>query len=196
MFESSADYAAFERILADVTQRVPMRILAWCLMPNHWHLVLWPSLDNELSEYMRLVTVTHAQRWHAHRGSAGTGHLYQGRFKSFIVQEDAHFLTVCRYVEANALRAGLVKRAEDWPWCSLSRRHHGAIGAGTWPVPRPNAWTELVNEALPAPEVSAIRTCAQRGAPFGQIDWVAATAVQLGLEATLRRRGRPQLAPA
>jgi putative transposase len=196
IFESSADYAAFERILVETIRRVPMRILAWCLMPNHWHLVLWPRQDDELSEYMRLVTVTHAQRWHANRGSAGTGHLYQGRFKSFIVQEDAHFLTVCRYVEANALRAGLVAKAEEWPWCSLSSRRHSPISVQPWPVPRPNAWTELVNEALPSLDLSTIRICAQRGAPFGQAAWVAATAAKLRLESTLRSRGRPPLAPA
>ena len=125
IFDSAGDYLAFEQILADVQQRVGTRILAWCLMPNHWHLVLWPHRDGELSNFLRLATVIHAQRWHAYRGTAGTGHLYQGRFKAFSVQEDAHFLTVCRYVEANALRAELVARAENWRW--------GACGN---PVPR------------------------------------------------------------
>ena len=93
IFQQETDYVAFENTLAEAQKRVSMRILAWCLMPNHWHLVLWPRLDGELSEYMRLVTLMHTQRWHAHRSSTGTGHLYQGRFKSFAVQHDAHFLT-------------------------------------------------------------------------------------------------------
>ena len=114
IFERPGDYRAFEETLAEVQERIPMRILAWCLMPNHWHLLLWPERDGELSNYMRLVTLTHTQRWHAYRRSAGTGHVYQGRFKSFVVQHDAHFLTVCRYVEGNALRACLVGRAEQW----------------------------------------------------------------------------------
>lgn len=141
IFQSAGDYRAFEEALAEVQGRVPMRLLAWCLMPNHWHLLLWPECDGELSDFMRLVTLTHTQRWHAFRRSAGTGHLYQGRFKSFVVQNDSHFLTVCRYVEANALRANLVRRAEAWRWCSLSPHSHGASGdrprLHEWPVERP-----------------------------------------------------------
>ena len=118
IFHKNSDYEAFERIMVEVQMRIPMRILAWCLMPNHWHLVLWPTFDGQLSEYMRLLTLTHTQRWHAHYQSAGSGHLYQGRFKSFIVESDAYLLIVCRYVEQNPLRAKLVRRAEDWRWSS------------------------------------------------------------------------------
>jgi putative transposase len=88
-------------------------------MPNHWHLLLWPRNDGELSEVMRWITVTHAQRWHAHRQSSGSEPVYQGRFKSFPVQTDEPFLMVARYVERNALRAKLVERAEEWQWSSL-----------------------------------------------------------------------------
>ena len=98
IFEKPADYEAFERILAEGVERYEMRLLAYCLMPNHWHLLVWPQADGDLSRFMAWVTLTHTQRWHAHRGSAGTGHVYQGRFKSFPVQEDEHFYTVCRYV--------------------------------------------------------------------------------------------------
>jgi putative transposase len=104
--------SAFEKILKEAHDRTGVRIAAYCLMPNHWHLLLWPRSDGELSEVMRWITVTHTQRWHAHRHSSGTGPVYQGRFKSFPVQTDEHFITVARYVERNALRAKLVKRAE------------------------------------------------------------------------------------
>lgn len=195
IFDSAGDYLAFEQILADVQQRVGMRILAWCLMPNHWHLVLWPHRDGELSNFLRLSTVTHAQRWHAYRGTAGTGHLYQGRFKAFSVQEDEHFLTVCRYVEANALRAELVARAEDWRWGSLwqSRsKKSGAPEIADWPVPRPSDWNAIVNEAMSPAALKALRVCARRGTPYGRKDWADATARRLGLESTLRSRGRPK----
>ena len=125
MFRKEADYLAFETIMAEARERVDMRILAWCLMPNHWHLVLWPRDDGDLSAFTGWLTLTHTQRWHAHRKSAGTGHLYQGRFKSFPMQDDEHFLTVCRYVERNALRAKLVRRAEAWRWGSLFAYAHG-----------------------------------------------------------------------
>jgi putative transposase len=195
IFEREADYLAFERVLAEAQDRVPMRILAWCLMPNHWHLVLWPRRDGDLSEYMRRVTLTHAQRWHAHRATAGTGHVYQGRFKSFVVQKDAHFLTVCRYVERNALRANLVQRAEDWRWSSLCRTHHREtaelLRAAPGPVTRPRNWVAYVNQSGTAAEIEAVRHSVRRGVPYGQPKWTNRTAKLLGLESTLRPRGRP-----
>src|SRR5438094_767649 len=113
LFDKPADYMAFEKILNEAHERTAIRIAVYCLMPNHWHLVLWPRDDGELSEVMRWITVTHTQRWHAHRQSFGSGPVYQGRFRSFPVQTDEHFLTVARYVERNAVRAKLVKRAEQ-----------------------------------------------------------------------------------
>ena len=125
LFDKPADYLAFEKILYEAHERAGIRIAAYCLMPNHWHLLLWPRDDGELSEVMRWITVTHTQRWHAHRQTSGSGPVYQGRFKSFPVQADEHFLTVARYVERNALRAKLVKRAEQWQWSSLWRWAQG-----------------------------------------------------------------------
>ena len=119
IFEDDADYEAMERVIERTTKLLPMRIISYCLMPNHWHMVLWPKEDGQLSQFMRLLTVTHTQRWHAHHHTAGTGPLYQGRFKSFPVQEDAHFLIVARYIERNALRANLVALAQEWRWSSL-----------------------------------------------------------------------------
>jgi putative transposase len=199
IFDTDRDYLAFEQILAEMQERVSMRILAWCVMPNHWHLLLWPERDGDLSKYMRLVTLTHTQRRHAHRGSAGTGHLYQGRFKSFVVQHDAHFLAVARYVEANAFRGHLTRRAEDWRWGSLWRLAHGKPDQPPrihpWPLARPSDWTAYVNQSPTSSEMRALRRSAQRGCPFGDDGWVEATADQLGLKSTLRARGRPAAEP-
>jgi putative transposase len=167
-------------------------------MPNHWHLVLWPQGDNQLSDFVGWLTLTHTQRWHAHYHNTGSGHVYQGRFKSFPVQEDDHFLTVCRYVERNALRAGLVARAEDWPWCSLSVRQARMGPAGLvsrWPVARPADWVAHVNAPQTAAELAELRQCVKRGRPFGEAEWVKATVARLGLEATLRPLGRPRKRP-
>jgi putative transposase len=195
IFETDRDYLAFERVLGEVQERVPMRILAWCVMPNHWHLVLWPRHDGDLSNYMRLVTLTHTQRLHAYRASAGTGHIYQGRFKSFVVQSDRHFLAVSRYVEANACSARLVQRAEDWRWGSLWRVQRGKEAhppqLHPWPVARPADWLEYVNKPPEARETGALRRCANRGSPYGDEAWTQSVAEQLGLESTLRPRGRP-----
>ena len=114
IFEKAGDYEAFENILEQAVERYGTEILAWCLMPNHWHLVVKPHEDGELSRFVGWLSLTHTQRWHAHYHNPGSGHLYQGRFKSFPVQEEEHFLTVCRYVERNPLRANLVSRAEQW----------------------------------------------------------------------------------
>jgi putative transposase len=171
-----------------------MRLLAYCLMPNHWHLVLWPHHDGDLSEFMRWLTVTHTQRWHAHYHSAGSGPLYQGRFKSFPVQTDEHFLRLCRYVERNALRAGLMPRAEHWRWSSLWHRlHHSEHGLlDPWPVAIPDSWLSYVNRPESESELMALRRCVVRGTPFGVPDWIERTVKELGLESTLRPRGRPK----
>ena len=199
LFGKDADYQAFEQVLAQAWERADTRICAYCVLPSHWHLVLWPRKDGELSEFMRWLTVTHTQRWHAHRGTAGTGPVYQGRFKSFPIQQDAHFLRVCRYVERNALRAGLVRRAEAWRWCSLWRRRQTRpaeraflLPTADWPVEPPRNWTSLVNQAESGEELEALRRCVQRGAPFGRETWQQRTAAKLGLESSLRPRGRPR----
>ena len=185
IFHHDRDYLAFEKILAEAQERVEMRTLAWCVMPNHWHLLLWPRKDRDLSEYMRLVAVTHTQRLHAFRKSSGMGHVYQGRYKSFIVQHDAYFLSVARYVEANALSAGLVERAEDWRWSSAWRLERGRPDETPflepWPVRRPGDWLAFVNREPDERERKRLQLCARRGCPYGDEAWVARIAADLGL---------------
>jgi putative transposase len=194
LFEQPADYQQFEQVLADARARTAMRILAYCLMPNHWHLVLWPEHDGTLSRFMTWLSLTHTQRWHARRGSAGSGHLYQGRYRSFLVAADAHLLAVCRYVERNPLRARLVRRAEAWRWGSLWRREHsrGLELLADWPVARPTDWRAIVNRAQSPAELEALRTAAQRGQPFGAQPWRDEVAGRFALGSTLRPRGRPK----
>ena len=198
LFETDEDYAAFERVLAQAVVRDGMRLLAYCVMPNHFHLLVWPRADGDLSQFMRWLTLTHTQRWHAYHGTAGTGHLYQGRFKSFPVQSDEHFLTVCRYVERNALRANLVKRAQDWNWSSLSARHRlrkhdeDRPELTRWPIERPRDWTARVNRSFGREAEEAVRRSIQRGQPFGSESWQATIAARLGLESVFRPQGRPR----
>jgi len=197
IFDKSADYAAFEKVLRQAKEWLAMRVLAFCCMPNHWHLVLWPYHDGDLSEFLRWLTVTHTQRWHAHRHTAGTGPLYQGRFKSFPIQEDDHFLAVCRYVERNPVRANLVSAAETWRWSSLWHRQHqsGHLILDAWPVPLPKSWVAWVNRPETDVELQAMRRSVLRGAPYGAESWTEQTVKQLGLESRLRPRGRPKKEP-
>jgi putative transposase len=150
LFRKDADFAAFEQVLAETHQRVPLRILAYAILQNHWHFVVWPrrGQGQQVAEFFRRLTVTHAQRWHAHHATSGTGHVYQGRFKSFPVATDEHLLSVLRYVERNPLRAGLVSRAEAWRWGSLWRRMHNdvepAIVLTNSPIALGSDWTEEI----------------------------------------------------
>jgi len=195
LFESKGDYEAFERVFVQAHEQVPMRTITYCVMPNHWHLVLWPRNDGDLSHFMQWLTSTHTTRWHTAHHTIGTGHLYQGRFKSFPIQSDHHYLTVCRYVERNALRAGLVARAEDWRWGGLWRRTAGDHGEKSLlsdgPMPWPHDWKALVNRPQSEREEEALGKCLIRGCPFGTERWVARCAGELGLASTLRPPGRP-----
>lgn len=195
IFDDEDDYATFEHILGQAHERVAMRTLAYCVMPDHWHLVLWPRRDGDLSDFVRWLTLTHTQRWHAYHGSAGTGHVYQGRFKSFPIQSDEHLLLACRYVERNALRAKLVRRAQAWRWCSLWRRLQPDDNVTwlttKWPIARPSNWTTWLNQPQSESELASIRRCVVRGCPFGADRWVRRTARRYGLLVTLRPRGRP-----
>ena len=197
LFEKSGDFDAFERVLRLALAKQPMRLLAYCLMPNHWHCVLWPVGDSDLTAFVRWLTHTHTQRWHAHYHSAGTGHLYQGRFKSFPIQEDDHLYTVLRYVERNPLRAGLVERVEDWRWSSLAHRQGDAADRlkpllHSWPTPEPADWLERVNQPETEAELEAVRQCVARGQPYGSAAWQEGTAKALKLESTFRKPGRPR----
>jgi putative transposase len=197
LFEQDGDYLAFERVLASSLERPDApALLAWCLMPNHWHLVVRAGRRTNLSTWMQWVTVTHTHRWHAHTRTTGEGPLYQGRFKSFPVQDDSHFLTLCRYVEANALRAKLVLRAEAWRWGSLwVRRDRQSVlvaRLSPWPMDRPRNWLAQVNAVMSEADLHDLRQSSARGVPLGQEPWKNRVAHRLGLDITLRPRGRPR----
>ena len=194
LFDRPGDYRAFLKVLGEAQERIPMTCLAYCLMPNHFHLVLLPIADTELSAFMAWVTATHSKRWHARRGTAGTGHVYQGRYKAFPVFRDTHFLRLCRYVERNALRAGLVARAEDWPWSSLAQRagRPSPVSLADWPVTRPPDWSDLVQIDVDY-ETQELRQAVIRSSPYGPEDWRDQIASHLQLASSLAPVGRPRV---
>jgi putative transposase len=191
IFDSSRDFVAFLGLMAEAQSRRSIDLLAVCLMPNHFHLVARPPADRDLSDWMHWLLTTHVRRHHGRWRS--NGRIWQGRYKAFPVQQDAHLLTVMRYVERNALRAGLVDRAEDWPWGSLAWRagRFPGLPLATSPLPLPTSWRAYVNAPQAPAEMDAIRRCASREQPFGAEAWAASAAVDLGLEPATARRGRP-----
>jgi putative transposase len=198
LFKKEADFVAFEQVVAEAVERVPLRVLGYTLMGNHWHFVVWPRQrrHEQVSEFFRWLSVTHSQRWHSHHGTSGMGHVYQGRFKSFPIAADEHLVAVLRYVERNPVRAGLVDRAEQWRWGSLYRRVSGTPEDCALltepPVPLGRQWCDYVNEAQTEAELEAIRRCVARGQPYGGDTWRAKVTRQLGLEHSFRPRGRPR----
>ena len=197
IFHKEEDYEAFERILTEALDRCSeLELFSYCLMPNHWHLVVRPTVDGEMSRFCQWLGLTHTQRYNAHYHTTGEGHLYQGRYKSFPVQDDDHFLTVCRYVERNARTAELCDAADEWRYCSLYRWRHGTAKEKSmlskWPIPRRANWLRWVDEPLTAKEQKRLQWSIKRGAPYGEETWVESTARQMDLESTLRPRGRPK----
>jgi putative transposase len=193
IFRNKNDFLAFEKILADGSTLFSMRLCGYCIMSNHWHLLLWPQGDGDLSNFMRWVTLTHTQRYHTSHGTVGIGHLYQGRYKSFPVQSDPHYLSVLRYIEANPVRAELVRDASLWAWSSFAMRQgrESDVLLSDGPVELPSDWPKLVHASDPA-NLNGIGNSILRGAPFGDEYWTAAATDHLKLQSTLRPRGRPR----
>ena len=196
LFEKPEDYEAFERVLAEAFEREPLPIFAYCLMPNHWHFVVRPITKRQVTDFFRWLTHTHTMRWHAHHHTEGTGHLYQGRFKTFPIEAHEQLLAVLRYVERNPLRANLCEAAEAWRYGSAWRNVYGDAGSkallAPWPIDRPRQWRSHVNQPQSDRELEAIRNSLRRGTPYGSEKWVTQSAVRLGLKHTLRHKGRPK----
>jgi putative transposase len=195
LFRHDKDYQAFERTLVEARARLPLDVLTYCVMPTHWHLVLRPAREGDLSAFMQWLTLTHAQRWRTSHGNVGYGPLYQGRFKSFVIEEDAHLETVLRYVERNPLRARLVDDARDWRWSALHRRSQGDTDPpllSDWPIQRRRDWIKFVNQPQTAAEEEALKTSIHRSRPYGTPAWQERIATSLDLASCFRRPGRPK----
>ena len=196
IFDDEKDYEQFEKILEEAVKRYDMRLLAYCIMPTHWHLVLRPRQDGDLAKFMSWLANTHTRRWHVTKDTVGQGHLYQGRYKSFLCQSDRHFLILVRYVERNAKKANLVRKAQNWQWSSVWRREKGTTKQRSilspWIVDIPKDYLSWLNKPQSEKEEKAIELATQKGSPFGSSEWVKRMVKKFCLESTLRFPGRPR----
>ena len=169
LFECDVDYLMLERVLLQALQRYSVRVFAYCVMPNHWHLIVHADSQEQLSAFMHWFEGTHAKRWHTIHGTTGSGPVYKGRFKHVAIDSDRQFFTTCRYVERNPLEGGLVARAEDWRWSSLWRHcnncHDGFLHQ--WPFPRPQNWLSIVNDPQSASPIADVERVAVTGLGVG-----------------------------
>jgi putative transposase len=201
VFSGPDDFRAFLRALGQTQRRYPFRLYGYCLMTNHFHLLLSPEPGQSVNRILQSLTVAHT--WSYHRSHGSSGHVWQDRFKSPLVQDDAHALTVLRYVEANPLRAGMVADLADYPWSSYAAHGRGQADALLSPLPswlaagaadreRAAWWREWVHTPLTDKELSAVRQAVSSGRPFGDPDWTTRTAEACGLALSTRPRGRPR----
>jgi putative transposase len=196
IFNDKDDYLLFEHLLADAKELTDMRILAYVIMPNHWHLVLYPRKDGDLGTFMHRLTNAHTRQVHAKTKTNGAGHLYQGRYKSFLVDSGKYLLTLIKYVERNPVRAKLVRACENWQWGSAWRRIHGSSREmkllDPSPEPFPHRYRNWINTPDMAIDLERVRTAVVKGVPYGGEHWVLKMVKKYHLESTLRLPGRPK----
>lgn len=193
VFHKDGDFKAFVELMATAQETYGVGILAYCLMTNHFHLLLQPSRADDLSKWMQWLMTSHVRRYHRHYGTSG--HVWQGRYKSFIVQDDDHLLTVVRYIEANPVRATVTASAKDWQWSSHPERVAGTNRRILAALPNtlPANWTQYVDTAMTSSEIERLRRSVNRQAPYGNDLWADMICKELGLESTRRERGRPKI---
>lgn len=191
VFHKSQDYKVFIDLMRDAKTRYSVKVLAFCLMPNHFHMILMPTRAEDLSRWMQWLMTCHVRRYHRDNGTSG--HVWQGRFKSFVIQRDEHLLTGLRYVEGNPVRAGLVNSAKDWLWSSHSVLidNSSRLLLDEIPIEIPRNRDRCVDEPLTKKELDRLRQSVNRQSPYGDTMWQMQMGRELGLESTLRPRGRP-----
>lgn len=196
IFDKPGDYQSFENLIEEAKELTGMRIFAYEIMPNHWHLVLSPRNDGDLGIFMHHLTNKHTRQVHVLTGTIGSGHLYQGRYKSFLIDSENYLLGVIKYIERNAVRAKLVKNCEDWQWGSAWVRINGTAEQkkllAKMPTDLPDDYLQWINAPESLTEIDAIRHSVNKGVPYGREKWVDKMVTKFHLETTLRKAGRPK----
>jgi len=155
LFDSRSAYQAFIELMAEALAIRPVRLLAFCIMPTHWHLVIWPETDDDVERFVAWLSLTHARRFNRYRNTSGP--VYPQRFEAIPIESGTALYRAIRYVERNPCAAGLASRASAWPWSSAAQ--HSRIRLAEWPVPRPADWEDYVEIEIESPELTEIRRC-------------------------------------
>ena len=192
VFHKEKDYNVFLELMKKAKEKFPLKIFAYCLMPSHYHFSLMPLQTDQLSKWIHWLTTVHAGRYHFHYQTSG--HIWQGRFKNILVQDDYHFSTVLKYIERNPVRAGLVKSAWNWPWSSfresLGEKQYDLLDAR--PIKLQTGWEEFVNSPIETKELENLRKCIKLRLPYGDDEWKLEISKQLGIQCFEKPRGRPK----
>ena len=163
LFERARHFEDFLHMVAWAKGICPVRIVAYCIMCNHWHFVFWVEVEWDVSAFLHRLTTIHAKRWRAATNTVGHGHVYQDRFKSSTIFNERYYYNCLRYVEQNGLRAGLVHSSKDWQWSSLAERLGNGRGIlDPDPLGLPSGWAEMVDETLPDCDLLEIRSAMKR----------------------------------
>lgn len=196
IFNERNDYKLFEQLLEETKELIGMRILAYTLMPNHWHLVLHPKKNGDLGAFMHRLSNSHTRKVHAKTQTNGSGHLYQGRYKSFLVDKETYLFTLIKYVERNPVRAQLAGICENWQWGSAWRRIHGSEAHKRLidppPAPLPHSYATWINMPDKEDDLTLIRNSVNKSVPYGRARWVDHMVTKYHMESTLRAPGRPK----
>lgn len=192
VFHDNYDYEKFLKLLIESKEKYAVKIYAYCLMPNHFHLVIYTKYADSLSQAMHWISSSYVRYYNKRYNISG--HLWQGRYKSFIVQEDSYLLVLLKYVEANPKRARIVKDCIDYKYSSANNRikNNENLITDEVPILLPDDWYTYINSDEKITDIESIRNCINRQAPLGDKNWKYMVSKKYNLESTINPRGRPK----
>jgi putative transposase len=198
VFLVDADRVAYLQILKHQAAKCRLELLGYCLMTNHVHLVVTPARPDSLANALKRTNQLYAQ--YVNRLHGRSGHLWQDRFFSCPLDE-LHRWQALVYIERNAVRARLCRKAWRWPWSSAAAHCGGEDPSGLLDLPgwreqmEPVRWRELLSRADDAEQLARLRLCTSRGRPLGSDKFVAKLETVLGRRLRPLPHGRPRKLP-
>lgn len=204
IFRESEDYGVFLKWLREAARQYAVAIHAYVLMPNHIHLLITPADAQGMGKMMQWVGRFYVPWFNRKYGRTGT--LWQGRFKATVIDSERYFMTCCRYIELNPVRAGIVADPEQYPWSSYAH-HVGSKGdpfitghplywaLGNTPFDREAAYKALAEQALTDDEILALQEATEKGWALGSERFMASLERQVHRRVRPAGRGRPAKKP-